>query len=401
MARILILLFICCGQVLYCQTDGLLFEGANRTSLTWLSSLAGIGDSTAIMTRLQNTGLFQEVDCRTENDTLVFSLVEKNYFVPLLGFNLAKDHQNYYFLGASDFNLFGRGMNLYASTEWFGRLSGELFLDATRWIRFRHGPIANVKVVNTIEPIYFDSIGYDYNYSNRLGKLGYGVWLSPTWQAGFTTSYFQEMYQYAGLEEIGLPEIDAIKKGSIELFTNWQDLRYHYHNIEGFRIYGSYEYTQDFSEHFDFQKFYLNGVRYWMPNEKSMLAGQVRLGYSNFNDSPFPAFFVDDFKNVRGVGDRVARGSSETTLNLEWRQTLWKSSLFYFQVVPFADYTCVLPSDYKSNPDPIWNHDYFRLGGGVRLGTYKFYNSCLRLDATLDPSAKKFTGWVIGVGQYF
>lgn len=397
------LLLICLSVSCYiqAQTSGLIFEGANRTNLSWLANLSSINDSTAIMKSLQNTGLFQQVNSRRENDTIVFELVEKNYFVPLIGFNFSKDHQNYYYAGLSDFNLFGRGINLYTAAEWFGKFSGEIYIDASRNFRFRHGPIFNYKIVNTLEPIYFNQMGYDYHYQNNLFKLGYAYWIKPTWQLGLTTSFFQEQYRYVGLEEIGLPEIDKVNKGSLELFANWQNLNYHYHNLEGVRFFGSYEYTLDLLDRFNFQKAYFTAQRYWMPAEKSMLASQFRFGYSSFNDSPFPAFFVDDFENVRGVGDRIARGSSESTVNIEWRQTLWQTSFLYVQLVPFVDYTCVLPSDYKLNPDPIWNHDYIRLGAGARIGTYHFFNACFRIDATIDPENKKFTGFVLGVGQYF
>ncbi len=401
MKKTVLLLFFIIPFLVYSQDDEIFFSGTKRTSTKWLNSLSDYRDSTSIMESLQNTGLFQQVNAQREDNRLYFDVIEKSYFVPFLGFELSKNHQDYYYLGVSDFNLFGRGIQLYTAAEWFGKVSGEIYVDASRMFRFRHGPIANIKQKNTIEPIYFGSGSYDYDYSLNLGRIGYGYWISPLIQVGITGSYFGESYDYIGVDEIGLPEIDLVEKWNAQLFSNMQRLTYDYEMIEGYRVYLNYDYTNEFKQDFPAHKGEVIGIYYLRPTKKTMVAGRAKLGYSTFNGSPFPPFFVDDFTNVRGAGDRVERGSAETTINLEVRTRLVNKSNIYSQLVVFSDYSTILPSDYKTNPQGFWNYDFYRLGMGLRLGSYRFYNLCLRADASFDPIDWGFSGFVIGVGQYF
>ena len=59
--------------------------------------------------------------------------------------------------------------------------------------------------------------------------------------------------------------------------------------------------------------------------EKGNLAMRLRLAISTNNDTPFAPFVVDSHVNLRGVGNRIDRGTAQVVFNSEYRHTVHDS----------------------------------------------------------------------------
>ncbi|MEM7659864.1 MAG: outer membrane protein assembly factor, partial [Bacteroidota bacterium] len=146
-----------------------------------------------------------------------------------------------------------------------------------------------------------------------------------------------------------------------------------------------------------------NQFRYYHRiGRKGNLATRVRLGISPDINSPFVPFVLDSYLNIRGSGNRVARGTGEIVWNGEYRHTLWEDGRYgAIQVVGFVDWGTWRTLDIKGR-------DMFRpenmvlfYGGGIRLYIPKASHLILRADYGFRAGAVRENGLVLGVGQYF
>jgi hypothetical protein len=119
------------------------------------------------------------------------------------------------------------------------------------------------------------------------------------------------------------------------------------------------------------------------------------------SDSPFAPFVLDSRVNIRGVGNRVDRGTAQLVLNLEYRQTLFHNEKYAAQLVAFAD------SGTWRNPGgtfkDLFDENQFRqfMGAGLRWINKKIFKSVIRVDYGIDIWNINQSGVVIGLGQYF
>lgn len=390
------------------------FEENYRTKSSWLRSVLDMQvvdtANNKDIQRLSNSGLFQSILRRYEGDKIVYTMTEKKYFVPIVYTGGLNGRPPKVIVGGSYYNLFGRAVQLTGYYQYFQGSTVELNLNAWRLFKGRHGPYIFVKNANTREPLYFLDEAYDYDYKLGGVETGYSYLINPSWQLGGGVLIFREDYRaHTDVSEVALPNDFRTDKWSAKLFSSYNTLTNYFHHIDGWRIYGGVEYTTNLdridlmSDQFtrvslDIRYFEMTGKK-----DKLNLAARLSSGLANFNGSPFAAFVKDDLINIRGVGDRIARGSSEITLNLEARQDIFSKGQLFGQGVLFLDYNNILPSDYWARDlgRSFGYYSDYRVGLGLRLGTYYFFNSVLRLDAAFDPRTGNFEGLVLGVGQFF
>lgn len=72
--------------------------------------------------------------------------------------------------------------------------------------------------------------------------------------------------------------------------------------------------------------------------KRGNLAFHHKFGIATNNFSPFSPFVIDGFLNIRGVGNRIERGTAEHIINLEYRHTLFNKKYFTLQGIMFIDY---------------------------------------------------------------
>jgi len=147
----------------------------------------------------------------------------------------------------------------------------------------------------------------------------------------------------------------------------------------------------------------INDTKYFKRvGKKGNFATRLRLGLSTNSESPFSPFVLDNNINIRGVGNRVDRGTAAVILNTEYRQTVFDKGKFASQLVGFTDAgSWRNPGGTLNDITSSENIQHFA-GLGTRLIYKKAFNTSLRIDYSWNlkgPSQQE--GFVIGFGQYF
>ena len=136
-------------------------------------------------------------------------------------------------------------------------------------------------------------------------------------------------------------------------------------------------------------------------SENGNFSARTKFGVSTNNFSPFAPFVIDGFLNIRGIGNRVDRGTASFILNAEYRQSFWKHKYFTLQAAAFVDYgTLRSPGDNYDGYFPMSEGNIFT-GVGIRAHLNVFYKTCLRLDYSISPVDATQRGFTYGFGQFF
>jgi hypothetical protein len=110
---------------------------------------------------------------------------------------------------------------------------------------------------------------------------------------------------------------------------------------------------------------------------------------------------LDGFLNVRGIGNRVSRGTAEAILNIEYRQAVWRHKWFTLQLAAISDFgTLRQPGESFSDMFTSNEMNWF-IGGGLRIHSRILYNTSYRVDFSFDPLNTSRYGITFGFGQFF
>ena len=139
------------------------------------------------------------------------------------------------------------------------------------------------------------------------------------------------------------------------------------------------------------------------------MASRLTFGISTNSDSPFAPFVVDSHVNLRGVGNRIERGTAQLVFNAELRRTIefkktkeqLKNETWATQVVVFTDV-----GSWRGPGggliDIIGSGSLRQfVGGGFRIIYRKVFGATLRVDYGVDIFNPTENGLTIGFGQYF
>jgi hypothetical protein len=125
------------------------------------------------------------------------------------------------------------------------------------------------------------------------------------------------------------------------------------------------------------------------------------LGLASNVDTPFAPFTVDNNLNIRGVGNRIDRGTGAIVFNTEYRHTLIDENWFVLQSNVFID------GGSWRNPgggfDDFADSQNIRIypGVGLRFMHKKIFNAIFRIDYGYGITKDASHGLVFGIGQYF
>lgn len=134
---------------------------------------------------------------------------------------------------------------------------------------------------------------------------------------------------------------------------------------------------------------------------KGNWGSRLLLGVSKNFETPFPVFVLDNNLNLRGVGNKIARGSAIAVFNTEYRYTLLEKKWLAIQGNGFIDYASLLPAGARKNELFQKDNSHLYGGIGVRFIHKLIHSATLRIDygfSLKDPSKR---GIVFGIGQYF
>ncbi len=404
-----------CAQM---QIDAIRFEGLKRTQKEYLlrfisthppSSL----DSAALafdVQQLKNLSILANVTYRieTQNDSnyVVFACEERITSLPIIGFGAIKE--NFWTeLGFNDINAFGTGIEMIILYRYYDRHSLYLsyrtpYVNNSKW-----GYGIALKSWATIEPLYFQGQSVSYNYDIHSMELTGMYQASHNHRIEFTKGYFYENINKREGENqlLGPKRIDKNKILTKIHYTS-RHINHHYFYLSGYAHSTQAEYiftpepAGNSGQRENFIKV-INDFKYFKRiGKKGNFAIRISLGLSTNEATAFTPFVVDSHVNIRGSGNRVARGTAELLLNMEYRQTLFENHFGAIQGVVFSDNGTWRSAggSFKELVQKASLRQY--VGAGLRFIYKKTYDAVLRIDYGADVNGSS-SGLVIGIGQYF
>lgn len=391
------------------------FEGARKHRIRYLMQMIETDDQGYTpgvleedLRMLRNLPGIQQAEVRVDSlgDTLkvIFELKERFTLLPITGFGGVRN--NIFFrLGAVELNLAGIGheASLYYQNN-DGRNNGSLFYRAPRIGGSQWGASLGILRLASIEPLFFDTSTVYYDYDNLsfgatvIRRFGRRYYI----EGGLT--YFLENYNKNERHRSEItpgPEGLSTPKYLAKLVGDVNHLRYESIYLEGFDNHAIFQTVYNPADESWFNIFQ-NDFRYFHKfGRTGNLALRVRFGIGTNQDTPFAPFVLDSYVNIRGVGNRVDRGTATVILNAEYRQTVFDRWLFAGQVVGFSDIGSWRGPGgaFRELVDPGTFRQFMGLGG--RFIFKRVFNAVFRLDYGVDVFNPSYRGVVIGIGQYF
>lgn len=332
--------------------------------------------------------------------TVTIEARENITVIPTFNFGTIKDNK-WFRLGAVDANFLGREIYLGGYYQYNSRSSVILknripYIKNNKW-----GALTNITLWRDTENILFNNHAVQYDYDNLAFETGIIRHLNRYQKIDFSLSYFKEDYLKNGSKDVQeAPNENKEEKIVSKIVLRSTKLNYNTQYVTGYsnilnlqRLYSIRTNTP----------FYIvfNETRFFKRYNKSNIGFRFKLGLATNSTDPFAPFVLDSYINIRGVGNRIDRGTGVITLNSEWRQTVGETNFGVVQLVAFTDIgTWRTPG---GGFDDFLNSDNIRLfsGGGIRLSYKHAYGAVLRIDYGFNLTNTKDGGLVLGIGQYF
>lgn len=357
---------------------------------------------------LRNLQIFSEVSSRLEmrdgKNTLVFVLEEQITRLPITNFGGITD--NFWFqLGLNDYNWLGQGGYFGGYYQFYDRHTFKLFSLMPYLFGDRWGLSYVIGRQATLEPAYFSNgnIDFDVDRWEVTGFARYEIYRNLStqnfWSLDIGGGYLNEIYVQPNDANLNFPRRTQFDKIFLKTSLGHQHLNYFFHHVDGNAQQSTVEYVQTIDGD-AFWKWH-NELRFFWHLGRANPAVRILAGISTNTDSPFVPFVLDSYLNVRGSGNRVARGTSELTANIEHRQTLYEQNKWALEGVAFLDISAWRPGNAPLDEMFRRENVVSFAGAGFRLHWRRVYNFSLRLDYGINTSDSDQRGFVLGVGQYF
>lgn len=345
-----------------------------------------------------------QLDTIDQNVITTYIIDEIRTFLPIINFGGIEGNL-WYQIGFSDSNWLGLGHQIAVSYQNNDGLhSGQLFLKVPRIRKSRIGYTISLVSWRSLEPLFFSESTVEYNYNvNSIGFTSiYNFTINRRLEVG--TNAFVENYKkfnYDQNDNTPGPKSLSQNKFLSKIQYDQKYINYHYFYLNGHEWKITYQNVYTIDDQTWFNSIQAVGKLFLRPTKNTNIAMRLKLGLATNNDSPFAPFVVDSHTNLRGVGNRIDRGTAQAVLNLEYRRTIWHKRKWGVQIVGFSDVGT------WRNPgggfDDLYDSSNFRqfVGGGFRLIYQKIFGAVLRVDYGIDVYNKQYKGVVIGLGQYF
>ncbi|MGB0175867.1 MAG: POTRA domain-containing protein [Owenweeksia sp.] len=393
------------------------FKGLEKTKASFLHSViavqegevldsARLEEDVQMLIRLPSVAhAYFQVFASHDNYYQVYYHIQENFtLLPIFNIWTVGD-QLWWMVGLSEYNLLGRNIQASAFYRNNTKHSYGLSLNAPFLLGAQWGTSASYADWVSDEPVYFGEITAMYEYRNRsLELLGLYRWNFNN-QVQFGGSIFREQYTYlSGAEQVEDKPVQLLQnKWLAKLTYQYYKVKQHYQYLDGIVNNLSLQTVITTNEQQPpFNIAWNDFIVYRRTGERGNLAWRFRLGFSTNNNSPFSAFVVDNQMNIRGVGDRIDRGSAVVTLNSEYRHTFWEKPWAAIQGVGFVDYGSWRQPGGELDDFVEAPNVYVHSGVGARFILKKVYNATLRVDYGFGLTPENNAhGLVLGLGQYF
>lgn len=415
------LLFTLCFHEVYSQQiNSISFSGLTITKEDYLrdiisSKVDGEFDSSTFeddIFLLRNLNLFFEVEGIAETSdslsyNLTFKIREANYLYPIISISGFQDQLKLQ-LGANHINFLGRAQSFGALYQFYDRHSFSVFHTARRHSNRKTGHELAVAKYSTIEPLYFNNAAggdtvSDFNFDNYSVSAGGHYWLGRYTNAGLGAAYFYEDYVQRddAFDLFGMKRFN-FHKHQLRTHVETNRVEHLFERQSGWKARAYGEWIKTYSDGApSFLKLQLSGTYYQLIGERGNLAGSARLGTASNAQSPFAPFVLDGFLNVRGIGNRVERGTAEIVVNGEYRHSVWIHKYVTLQSAAFFDYGALREAGQSFNTLFDDEHPNLFLGAGLRFNLNILYKTCIRVDYSINPFDTSQHGFTFGFGQFF
>lgn len=353
---------------------------------------------------LRNLQFFSDVSYQIESTpegaVIQYKFEEVITVLPMLNFGGIEGNL-WFQVGVLDQNWRGRGQKLGGSYRYFDRHSFQVFYRNDRFMNSKWGIGLNVSRLGTVEPLYFGDQTTFYNFDSSILEGTVGYTFSPRNQLQAIVAPLLEKYEKRGsnLEQPG-PLLVEERKLLLKLQYQINRIDYRGSMLSGVSA-NLFAETILSEGQGEFYKAFFESSGFMPISQSSLIASRVRLGLATNNSSPFAPFVLDSYINVRGSGNRVSRGTGELVVNVEWRQRLHSAPWGYVQSVLFTDNGWWRPAGGNLSEAFQEANRLSMVGGGLRLGIWKFYNAIFRVDYGVNWLNSESRGLVLGFGQYF
>lgn len=392
------------------------FDGLKKTSeaylLTFLNAEVGAVYEEAVVLkdvqRLKNINSIHNashrIDTVDQQIRVVFDMIEVRTLLPIVNFGGIEGNV-WFQVGFYDANWSGKGHYFSATYQNIDRRhSGKLFYRVPRIGTSDWGFSVDINTWASREPLFFPegTVLYDYNLVSVGASIIRRFGRRHQFEIGET--FFVEDYEKSAVQTLeNSPGPTALTQP--KLLTKWlyqaDYLNYHFFYLQGLAWGTTIQNVFNFDDNSWFNSLQIQGKYFKRVGTKGNLAFRLRIGIATNNETPFSPFVLDSNINIRGVGNRIDRGSAQLIFNTEYRHTILSSPKWGGQFVVFSD------AGTWRNPGgelgDLVDPDQFRqfVGGGVRIIYQKFYDAILRIDYGIDVFNTNQRGIVIGIGQYF
>lgn len=386
------------------------FTGLTKTKESFLrqyitTSVGQKYDSSQLVNdrrRLLNLGILSEVEIQLVTDEsnvkVIFACREMINTLPV--FAMGKTDDTFWCkAGLQSLNLTGRGDKLFAYYQYYDRHSFYLNYATDRIGNSRWGTSVSLIQWATVEPLTSESGILNYNYTNYTVYASAVRFLSFRESVEIGVGIFSEQFEVQETLDNELAEIVQGDKVLSKLIFKSNHLNYHTFQVDGIYNQLNVEFIHSLDEVRNFVTVF-NDFRFFRQLGKRFnWANRLRTGIATNDDNPFAPFVLDSYLNIRGVGNRVDRGTGSVVINTELRYTLFEQRLFAAQGVGFFDFgSWRKPGGSFNDFTKSVNMRAFS-GIGFRLIYKRAFDTMLRIDYGYDYNEN--AGLVIGIGQYF
>jgi outer membrane protein insertion porin family len=387
------------------------FTGLTKTKETFLQQYlvtkAGqVYDSVQLFNdrqRLLNLGILGEVQTAMTTDssnhiTISFSCREMINTLPV--FTLGKTDDTFWIkVGVQSLNFTGRGDKLFAYYQYYDRHSFYLNYATDRIGNSHWGTTTSLIKWATVEPLNSENGIVNYDYTNYTAYASLVWFLTFRETLDFGGGIFNERFEAQQIQASELEEIVQGSKLLSKAIFKSNHLNYHTFTVNGIYNQLNIEFIHSLDEVRNFITVF-NDFRFFKQvGERLNWANRLRTGIATNDDNPFAPFVLDSYLNIRGVGNRVDRGTGSVVINTELRYTIFDMKTLAAQGIGFFDFgSWRQPGGSVSDFTKSENMRAFA-GLGFRLIYKRAFDTMLRIDYGYDYN--KNAGLVIGIGQYF
>jgi len=408
-----LLFFIILNQILLSQTkvEDISLIGLKKTSKSFVQKFIHVqkGDTLKI-DKIENevnflkqlpafSNVTYSIETKNKKAFVRYSFQEAFTLLPEINFWSVKNKFTYH-LGFNEYNLLGRNIHLNLAYQNNGKSS---YFANTKipylWGDF--GVYLGFVFWKSDEPFYLNGTSFMYEYKNTSYEVMTLYYPNFNNHFEFGLNYFNEGYLALTDVSANLPQKVQKAKLSTKFNYTFNKAKWDFFYIDGIvnNFYSQMVKTEGVTKPY---LIFVNDFMYFKRiNSKINVATRFRFGLGTNEDTPFSPFVLDNHVVIRGVGDRIDRGSGVLVLNTELRYTAVENSWGAIQTVVFSDLgSWRLPggsfNDFFDKKIIRWH-----LGGGVRFIYKKAFNTILRIDYGFGIGFNKEKGIVLGFGQYF